>query len=300
MILVGRLRSVDLRDLFEKAPGKALTDAELRPYASAGELARLVGKGAIKYDGRGTYWLPSRLAARHAIARQLRGVLSHRSAAARLGLELTHEITVTEVTVDRRRKRVKVPEDVRVYYRDLRSDECSDGVTSVVRTIIDCARDHAAPTTLAMADKVVRSGEVGLQELVEAAAELRGRGSARARRVIGWIDARSASVLESVARGVLLDGGITGFEPQFPVKIPTGQVLHADLGHERARLLVEAESMLAHTGEGRVEQDAIRYSEFAAAGYTVMRFTWLNVMHRRPWVVRMVRSALEQRGVAVG
>lgn len=289
------LSRVDLRRLFEEAPGKALTATELRPHASAAHLGRLIGEGLIKYDGRGTYWLPSKVAARHVIARQLRGVLSHRSAAARLGLELTHEIEATEVTVDRRRKRVKAPEGVRVYYRDLRPDECADGVTTVVRTIVDCARDHTAPDALAMADAVVRTGAADLDELADAASRLRGRGSARARRVIGWIDARAASVLESVTRGVLLDGDITGFEPQFPVKISTGQVLHADLGHEEARLLVEAESMLAHTGAGRVEGDAIRYSEFAAAGYTLMRFTWSNVMYRRPWVVQMVRSALEQR-----
>lgn len=287
---------MDLRDLFKQAPGNVLTVAELRPYASPMQLARLVGKGVIEYDGRGTYRLKG-APPDYVIAKQLRGVLSHRSAAAHWRLPVIQRTTPIEVTVNRSRRRVRAPDGVLIYRRDLSPDERDGDVTTAVRTIVDCARDLDVPTALAMADAAVRTGDVALTDLVEAAARLRGHGSARARRVIGWIDPRSASVLESAVRGVLLDGGITGFVPQFPVKISTGRVLHADLGHEEARLLVEADSKLAHTGIGRVELDALRCTEFAAAGYTLQRFTWTNVKGRRRWMVEMVRSALEQRGL---
>lgn len=286
---------MNLRDLFEQAPGKVLTAAELRPYATNGQLARLVGEGAIEYDGRGTYRLKA-VPIRHSVAKRMRGVLSHRSAAEHWRLELTESVATTEITVDPLRKRRAAPEGVRIYYRNLRPDERVGDVTTVVRTILDCARDLEVPEALAMADAAVRTRAAELHELDDAAAKLRGPRSARARSVIGWVDPRAVSALESITRGVLLDGGITGFVPQFPVKISTGKVLHADLGHEEARVLVEADSMLAHTGRGRVEMDALRSTEFAAAGYTVLRFTWKNVIHRRPWVVEMVRSALERRG----
>jgi len=289
---------MNLRDLFEQAPDKVLTVAELRPHASPGQLAWLVGQGAIEYDGQGTYRLKN-VPLEYAIAKRLRGVLSHRSAAVYWRLQLIEAVTTPEITVDRQRKRANTPDGVRVYFRHLRADERVGGVTTIVRTILDCARVLDVPATLAMADAAVRTGDADLGELAEAASRLRGPGSARVRRLMGWIDSRSASVLESVARGVLLDGGITGFEPQFPVKISTGRVLHADLGHEEARLLIEADSMLAHTGDARVVQDALRCTEFAAAGYTLLRFTWPNVMSRRPWVVEMVRSALEHRGQPV-
>jgi very-short-patch-repair endonuclease len=262
---------------------------------SQGQLARLVGAGALRYDGRGTYRLKT-APVRYAIAKQLRGVVSHRSAAAHWGMRLAEPLELTEITVDPRRRRVNPPpEGVKVYQRIIGADEHDGSVTSPVRTIVDCARDLDIPDALVIADAAVRSGKAELDELAAAAAKLHGRGSARARRVIGWIDATSQSVLESVTRGVLLDGGITGFVPQFPVKISTGLVFHADLGNEEARLLVEAGSMLAHTGEFRVAQDALRCTEFAAAGYTVMRFTWSNVRHRQPWVVEMVRNALKHR-----
>ena len=287
-----------LRDLFEQAPGNVLTVAELRQHATPGQLARLVGAGAIRYDGRGTYRLKNAPIA-EAIARERRGVVSHRSAALHWGLQLVEGVTTTEITVDPSRKQHIAPDGVRVYYRRVRPDERDGNVTTVVRTILDCARDLPAPEALATADAAVSSGRADFEELVDAAAKVRGPGSARVRRVIGWIDPRSQSVLESGARGALLDGGITGFVPQFPVKISTGEIRHADLGHEEARLLIEAESFLAHTGSVMVG-DALRYTEFAAAGYTVLRFTWSNVMERRPWVVQMVRSALEHRGISPG
>lgn len=293
MILAAMLRRMNLRELFKQAPGNVLTIAELRPYVSSAQLATLVGKGVIKYDGQGTYRLKN-VPLEYAIARRLRGVLSHRSAAVYWRLQLVEAVTTPEITVDRRRKRAGTPDGVRVYFRDLRPDERVGDVTTIVRTILDCSRVLDVPAALAMSDAAVRAGHADVDELAEAASRLRGPGSARVRRLVGWIDPRSASVLESVTRGVLLDGGITGFEPQFPVKISTGEIRHADLGHEEARLLIEAESFMAHTGPV-MERDALRYTEFAAAGYTVMRFTWSNVMHRRPWVVEMVRSALERR-----
>lgn len=286
---------VNLRDLFEAAPNGVLRLRELRPHVSRGQLAKLVGTGLVIYEGRGTYRLRT-TREEHAIARQLCGVLSHRSAAVFHRLQLATAVGSTEITVDPRRSRINPPEGVRVYYRPVRPDEQEGGVTTVVRTILDCARDLSVPDALTMADAAVRAGDVDRDVLAEAAARRRGPGSARVRRVIGWLDPRSASVLESVTRGVLLEGGIRGFEPQFPVKISTGEMRHADLGHERARLLIEAESFLAHSGPV-MERDALRYTEFAAAGYGLLRFTWVNVMYRRPWVVEMVRSALEQRGV---
>lgn len=284
---------MNLRDLFHAAPGNALTVADLRPYVSNHQLAKLVGNGAIRYDGRGVYRLklaPADLA----VAKELRGVLSHRSAAQYWRLQLTEAVTTTEITLDPSRRRVNVPDNVRVYYRSVRPDERDGDVTTVTRTLLDCARDLPAPEALAIADSAVSSGEVDAAELARAAARLRGPRSARARQVVGWADPRAHTVLESVTRGVVLDGGITGFVPQFPVTISTGQTLHADLGHDYARLLIEAEGLFAHTG-GRVEMDMIRYNEFAAAGYSLLRFSWSNVMHRRPWVVQIVRSALNHR-----
>jgi hypothetical protein len=285
---------MNVRQLFEQAPGEVLTTSELRPYLTRHRLGQLVGKGKLFYDGRGTYRL-RHSDERHAVARELRGVLSHRSAAEHWRLPLAERPAVTEVTIARSRSQVPDRDDAQIYYRTIGPGERDGDVTTLRRTLLDCARDIPAPEALAMADAAVRTGKADKGDLIAAAAELRGPRSGNARRVMSWIDPRAMSILESVNRGILLDAGITGIEPQFAVAISTGHVLHADLGHREARLLIESESNLAHSGYDKLASDSLRYTEFAAAGYVVLRFTWLPLMQRRSWVADMVRQTIKQR-----
>lgn len=198
------------------------------------------------------------------------------------------------VTVDPRRSRVRAGENVKLYYRTLTDTDRDVGITGIGRTVVDCARDLSTPDALVVADSALRSRKVTKRDLVAAAAQLRNQRSAHARRVIGWADARAASVMESMLRGVLLEAGITGFVPQFPV---AGR--HADLGHRETRVLIEADSFPWHGSETKLIQDAERYDEFVAAGFVVLRFWWPHIAHRREWLVDIVRRTLASAGVPV-
>jgi very-short-patch-repair endonuclease len=288
---------VDVADLLYQAPNGVATWSQLKPYVTERQLAIAMGSGRVERAGRGVYrlsWAPPD----YGIVAALRGTLSHLSAARHHGLSLIRDPAETYVTVRANRSGLKAPKGVRVFYRDIPPERRSGDVTDIVRTVLDCARDCPIPDALAVADSALRDNRLDRGELLEAAALLRGHGCRRARQIVQWADARAASVMESALRGLLCEAGLAIFEPQFPIEISTGDVLHSDLGHATTRTVIEADSVLNHVGPARLEIDAQRYDEFAAAGYVVLRFTWRQITGRPDWVVDMVRRTLRQRGWA--
>lgn len=278
---------MDVIDLLRSCDGVA-TWKLLRPYVTPRELADAVSSGRVVKRGRGTYCLIP--AANRAAARSVRGVLSHLSAAEHWQLGVLADPTTVDVTIAPDRSRVTVPDGVRIHYSSVPAEQNISGVTDVVRTVVDCARGCDLPQAMAVADTALRLGRATETELATAAGALRGPGAGRARRVVGWADRRAASVMESALRGILLDAGITGFQPQYQVGYA-----HADLGDPQSRTLIEADSFMWHTQKHQLVQDAERYDEFVAAGYAVLRFTWPHIMNERAWVLDIVRRTLACR-----
>src|SRR5699024_10156357 len=85
-------------------------------------------------------------------------------------------------------------------YRDLAPDDVDRGVTTPVRTVLDCARDLPFPSALTVADSALRQRAVDRSDLQAAVAALPARfpGRARAKRVIDAASPQAAGPLESV------------------------------------------------------------------------------------------------------
>jgi very-short-patch-repair endonuclease len=288
---------VDVVDLYRESGETVLTWKQIRRHATESQLVAAIRSGRIASVGRGAYRL-AHASVDYSRARQLHGTLSHLSAAKRWGITALREADQTHVTVSRARSKVNPPEDVRLFYRDIPADCIEGGVTDIVRTIVDCARDLPVPESLAIADSALRMNKVTPDQLVASAAGLRGPNSAKAKRIIGWADQRSDSVMESALRGVLYAAGFTSFEPQFAVKASDGALMHADLGDPRTRVLIEADSFLHHGEPWQLQADAQRYDEFVAAGYALLRFTWYQILDNQEWLLDMVDRVVRRTGQA--
>jgi very-short-patch-repair endonuclease len=171
---------------------------------------------------------------------------------------------------------------------DLLPDEHDRRCTRVLRTVLDCAATLPFAEALTVADSALREGLVRAEHLQDAAAERRGRGAAKVRRVAAAADGDAASALESVLRAVLLDAGITGFTPQLPVLLRNGVTVRVDLGDRRRRIVIEADSFEHHGGREALRRDCRRYDELVRAGWIVLRFAWEHVIGDPAWVVQVV------------
>lgn len=258
-----------------------------------GALRAAIGARRVVRVARGVYALPHAPPALKAAA-SVRGVVSHSSAAQLWLLETVHPPDRHHVTVPRSRNASRGAAVMGLHYADLRAEEARAGVTSRVRTVVDCARSMAFGEALAIADSALRHGVVTRAQLVAAASAMPRAGRRRVLRVVRSAHGEAANPFESLVRALLIDAGLIGFVPQLTVR-GRGWRYRVDLGDEVRRIVLEADSFAWDGDRAALARDARRYDELVVAGWLVLRFTWEQVLGDPGWVVSMVRGAIAQR-----
>ena len=270
----------------ERLGGVASAQALLR-LTNRRQVRRALRQRTITKVARGRYALPTAETA-HAAAVALSGVVCLRSAAAHHGWALKTQPELPEVAVNPRRH---LPPErrlgVRVAWMNVAADDVVAGVTTPLKTVLDCARHLPFDEALAIADSALRSGKVTRAELD--AARVRGAGAAAVRRVLTHADGRAANPFESVLRALCIEEGLA-VVAQRAVELPTGTV-HPDLVCLLRRLVIEADSWSFHATRKAHRRDCVRYNLLTLDGWRVLRFTWEQVMHEQTYVRWVLRLA---------
>jgi hypothetical protein len=230
------------------------------------------------------------------LAALVRGALSHDSAAALWGIDLLAASPHHHLTVGRQRSR-GAPSGTVLHRADLSAPDVTVRagvpVTTALRTVLDLARTLPLAQAVAASDSALRSGLVRLPALVDAVAGLpRAPGRAACLAVVHRVDGRAGSSLESFGRLLLEDAGLRPFETQYEVTLLDGGVIRVDFAWPERKVVVELDGFAFHAGRQRYRSDRRRSNELALAGWTVLRFSWEDVVGRPDVVVAQVRAAL--------
>ncbi len=277
---------------FVRRQGGFATRAQIVSATSRREFEAAVREGDIVWFSRGRYGVPN-LDLDIMIAHGLRAVLSHGSAALWHGWEVKTLPDKTHVTVPRRR-RVAVPPTVVTHRSDLAADEVVDGIcTSARRTLVDCLRTMPPDDALAIADSALRHG-VRKRLLEDIAATVRGPGRPGVLRAVRHADIRAANPFESALRSIASEVEGLHVVPQLWI-VNDRQAVRPDLVDERLKLVIEAESFAWHGDRGALKRDARRFNLLVADGWTVLRFTWEEVMFDRAYVLEVLRTVVDAR-----
>lgn len=265
--------------------------AVLREVATRGEIRRAVKAQQIAAISRGLYSFPD-VEEHSAAAARLSGCLSLLSAARHWGWPVKLPPERPQILVPRGRnvdptRRAGV--DLR--WGSVTPDELASGVTSKIRTVLECARLLPFDVALAVVDSALRDG-VSKTELLLACARLPRNGRARAYRVVELGDTRAANPFESVLRAIVIDLPGAGFEPQVWV----GSIGRADLVDRKRRIVIEAESFEFHADAVAFASDLKRYNAFLCEGHLVLRFGWKQVMFEQDEVRETVTAVLAPQG----
>jgi very-short-patch-repair endonuclease len=234
--------------------------------------------GSVVRAGRGVLTLPVVEESR-AAAHRVGGVVSHLSAALAHGWKVKTPPKRPVVTV-RRNRSPRDSDGIDVKYASWLPDEVDSCVTTMTRTVIDCARALPFDEALAVADSALRSRKVTRAQLEEALSRSPRSGRQRAARVVREATLRAANPFESVLRAIALD--VPGL-----VVVPQGEVGligHADLTDARLRIAIEADSYDWHAIPEQFRYDVRRYTDMVRLGWTVVRFVWEDVMHKQDYV----------------
>ena len=246
-----------------------------------------VDDGLIVRVSKGHYATAS-VSEHRAAAHGLAGVISHLSAAIHHGWKVKQGPGEAWVGVPRQRHQAAHIEGVRIHWMPLTHAELRSGVTSPLRTVLDCARALPFDEALAVADSALRSGMVTYADLRHAAASARGPGSIAVRRVARHADGRAKNPFESVLRALTLAAGLH-MTPQTVVTGP-GFFALADLGDRKLRLAVEADGFETHGTRAALRADCARHTGYAQNGWTSLRFTYEDVLYSPEWVIWVLRS----------
>jgi len=291
LLVVPQNRARDPVDVVRRLGGHAKA-RDVLPWTTRHRLWRAVQQGRVVHPARGVYVLPD-LPEPEVTAARLGGRLSHASAAQWWGLALVRPPDAVDVVVVHGNRRAATP-GVRLH-RSRSLLDTPEIATDVLRTVLDCATVMPFPEALAIADSALAERYLRADRLVEAAHGTKGPGRARRMRVAQAADWRAANAFESCLRGVVLDAGLTGFEPQLEIRLPR-RVVHVDVGDPRRRVALEADSFAHHGSRSDLVRDCERYDDLACEGWKVLRFTWEHVMFEQPWVAEVVEMTCRQRG----
>jgi very-short-patch-repair endonuclease len=165
-------------------------------------------------------------------------------------------------------------------------------VTDEVRTLVDIARTAPLPVAVSLIDKVCRVDQTLFDHVRKELMQLAGgRGTLRAQRACRLANPGSESILESLLRLLLALAGLPPPQVQIPVRHPGG-IYYGDLGYRERKLILEADGREYHTEWPQVMKDMARQNLLVIDGWTVLRFSWRQVLYQPELVLQTVARAL--------
>jgi hypothetical protein len=104
-------------------------------------------------------------------------------------------------------------------------------------------------------------------------------------------DDRPDGLLEPRMARLLRDAGVPRPRFQYVVRDEAGGFLaRVDFAHPEKKVAIEVDGWSAHASPGALQSDLERQNRLVAAGWTLLRFTWHDVVRRPTDVARVLRS----------
>ncbi|MEZ5118150.1 MAG: DUF559 domain-containing protein [Candidatus Nanopelagicales bacterium] len=190
-------------------------------------------------------------------------------------------------------------------------------VTSLARTAVDGARYLPLPRALIPVDAALRrlvarsrpeedprwlvrdpgAVEGARAELAKVVTRMYGwPGVVGARRAVAHAHPGAESPLESLSRGVVLDGGLPAPDCGVPVLGDDGLTYWADQAWQRFRVLGEADGRLKYVDPQALFDEKRREDALRRAGWAVVRWTYDEVARTPTVVVERIARALRSGG----
>ncbi|HVN13353.1 MAG TPA: DUF559 domain-containing protein [Kineosporiaceae bacterium] len=264
---------------------------EITAFSGTRRLLAAVSSGRLVRTRRGVYALAS-LPDALQVASFVGGVVSHASAADLIGIPQVAAPDRVHVTVARSIHPAPHPQATIHWTRRLGADDVREGITTPVRTVLDCAGTLPFHEALVIADGALAYSFIRAGELMSAALARCGPGRRARLRVAVAADRRADNPFESVLRAIVIESGVGGFVPQVEIRLP-GRLLYADLADVGRRIVLEADSYAHHGTRAAFVRDCDRYNGLVTAGWTVLRFPWEHVMLQPERVRRSLLAMCE-------
>jgi very-short-patch-repair endonuclease len=117
-------------------------------------------------------------------------------------------------------------------------------------------------------------------------------GNAQLLRLLTFTRRGALSVAENRLHSILDVAGLTGWQANVAIQDRAGAVGVVDLLFVKQRVIVEIDGRRAHSSSEAFINDRRRQNRLVNAGFTVVRFTWDDLVNRPDKVIDQIRQAL--------
>jgi very-short-patch-repair endonuclease len=166
-------------------------------------------------------------------------------------------------------------------------------LTLPARTLADCLRLAPDDRREQLLDAALVRRWVSLDALRPVVGDLRARpGAAVLADLLAGVESGARSRAERLAQQVLPRTGLSGWRWNHAVALPDGGLAVVDAALPHLRIAVEIDGRAFHIDPSAFQRDRTRQNALVAAGWTVLRFTWADLVHRPDEVVATVLAAV--------
>ena len=275
--------------------GAGWSASGVRRRVAAGRLV-VVRPGVYRLAGVPVTWEQRLLAA--VLAAGPGAVASHRSAARLWGLMDDDAVEVTVLAG----RRPRLPEAVVHRSGDLSQDppvrRSGIPVTSPLRLLVDLGSVVRASVLEDVLDRALERRLVTVAGAERVLDRLAGRGRAGAGALRVVLDERALgadrpdSVLEARMARLLRAADLPTAVFQHDVRRGGAFVARVDFAYPDVRLAIEVDGWASHSSPRALQSDLARQNALVALGWTVLRFTWPDVVRRPGEVASQVARVL--------
>jgi hypothetical protein len=166
-------------------------------------------------------------------------------------------------------------------------------VTTATRTVVDLARSLTFVEGVVAVDCALRLGKTTNPGLAGALRSCAGwPGADQARRVVGFSNEDSGSVLESCARVAFAEAGLPAPVLQAAIASANGEFIgRVDFCWPDCQTIAEADGMAKYDDPLRAREQIMRDIRLRDAGYKVVHFTWSQLFGDPEHVIARIRTA---------
>lgn len=167
-------------------------------------------------------------------------------------------------------------------------------VTTIHRTLVDCIGRLPADQSEQLVTWAGTRDLLTAASLAAAIDQRRGAwGNVQRRRAVAALTEGAYNPAERRLHRILRRAGLSGWRADQRIDLPEGTTLRADVLFDRDRLVIEVDGFATH-GRRTFQADRTRQNALVGAGYTVLRFTWWDLVERPDTVARQVRMTLRR------
>jgi very-short-patch-repair endonuclease len=166
-------------------------------------------------------------------------------------------------------------------------------LTSRRDTVLDLLGELDRESASRLADRALQRRWITRQDCELRLSEApSARGNPQLRRLAGQLGDGAAAASERLLHRLLRRAGLKGWRPNYTLWADGDLVAVIDVAFPDRKLAIEIDGMAHHVDVDRFRRDRSRQNDLVALGWTVLRFTWADLVERPGYVIAIIRRFL--------